>query len=532
MVPKLISILAAISLAAVFPGGGSTGAASTEDGIVVPSFDGEPIVGTLMLPAGASITSPVPVVLRTHGWGGRRLQSPDRLLGMLLEAGYAVFTWDSRGFGHSGGEANWGSPDHEVRDASEVIDYLSTRPEIARDLTGDPQVGWIGASNAGGIQLNTAALDDRVDAIVPQNAWGNLLSDLVPNGVYKRGWGNRLYRRGLVGARSDGLEESNPAGPQEGDFAPEVHSAYVSLNATGRLPAELREWYWTRSTTVRSGEVDAPTLIIHGAIDTLFPLQGALANYRNIRAAGTPVKLLVFCSGHTLRGCPYPGGRSGYPDGGATRTIWEQRIVSWLDRYVKGDASADTGAAVEWQGPDGYYYPAPAFPLGGTRYVTGARFETGVLRGPRGDGGDEIADAGPAPASELGISAIRKRIFVARSRPRPIFGTPRVRVSSTLRGAPAGIVHLELVDVAPNGKRTTVNRQTTPVRVKRGKRERTVRLTAIAWVLRPGHRLELEITTGSALFRRSDRGSYRVSVRVRPRLPIAPARWVSPEARI
>lgn len=532
MVPKLISIIAAISLAAVFPGGEDQAAAgSTEDAIVIPSFDGEPIVGTLMLPPGATVADPVPVVLRTHGWGQRRLRSPDRLLQRLLDSGYAVFTWDSRGFGHSGGEANWGSPHHEGRDAAAIIDYLARRPEIATDLPGDPKVGWIGASNAGGVQLNAAALDRRVDAIVPQSSWGNLLSDLIPNGVYKKGWGNRLYRRGLVGAASDGLEADNPSGPQEGDYAPEIHAAHDALNSTGRLPAELRDWFLDRSTTTRSAQVSAPTMIVHGAIDTLFPLQGALTNYRKLLVAGTPVKLLVFCSGHTLQGCPYPGGRSGYPDGGGEAPVWEQRIVAWLDRHVRDDVSVSTGPQVEWQAPDGYYYAAPEYPLGGTGYVRGSAVESGWLRGPGANGGDGVADAGPASASEIGATAARRRVLSAASEPRPIFGVPKVRLSASLRGASSGTLHLELIDVSPAGVRTTVNRQSTPVSVPRGTSERKLRLTAVAWMLRRGHSLELEVTTGSALFRPSSAGSYRVSARIVPRLPLAPTRWVSSLAR-
>lgn len=87
------------------------------DPIIVESFDGEPIVATLMLPAGASAEKPVPAILRTHGWGGERERTPSGIVSRLLEEGYAVLTWDSRGFGDSGGEANVGSPNFEVKDA-------------------------------------------------------------------------------------------------------------------------------------------------------------------------------------------------------------------------------------------------------------------------------------------------------------------------------------------------------------------------------------------------------------------------------
>ena len=532
--PKLISIIAAVSLAAVFPGDPAPPAVDAlriEDRIVIPSFDGEPIVGTLMLPPDASATTPVPVVLRTHGWGQRRLRAPDALMQRLLDSGYALFTWDSRGFGHSGGEANWGAPDFEVRDASAIIDYLATRPEIAQELPGDPKLGWIGSSNAGGVQLNTAAADARVDAIVPQHSWGNLLSDLMPNGVYKRGWGNRLYRRGLVGARADGLEADNPAGPQEGDYAQQFHDAHDSWNESGDLSQELQDWFLERSTTARPAQITAPTMIVHGAIDTLFPLQGALTNYRKLSAAGTPVKLLVYCSGHTLQGCPYPGGRSGYPDGGGQTTVWERRILSWLDRYVKGDATVSTGPQVEWQAPDGRYYAAPSYPLAGTRTATSGTRRTMMLRGSLGNGGDTATDAGPAPSESLGYYAARHQVLAAAREARPIFGVPKVDLSGDLRGAPTGVMQLELVDEAPDGTRVTVNRQATPVRLQRGENSVRVRLAAVAWLLRPGHKLLIELTTGSPMFR-PDPGGYTIKAVLRAQVPVAPSRWVTALAQL
>lgn len=99
-----------------------------------------------MLPAGASKKAPAPVVLQTHGWGGTRAETPSGILGRLLDRGYAVMTWDSRGSGESGGEANIGAPGFEVADARALIDYLAARPEIQKDGPNDPRLGWIGGS--------------------------------------------------------------------------------------------------------------------------------------------------------------------------------------------------------------------------------------------------------------------------------------------------------------------------------------------------------------------------------------------------
>lgn len=159
--PARAVAIAAIILLGVPTPGSAQEDVRIEDDIVVRSADGTPIVATLMLPAGASAEDPVPAIIGTHGWAGSRSTSPSGLSARLLERGYAILSWDSRGFGQSGGEANVGAPGFEVEDAKALLDYLASRPEILTDGPNDPRVGWIGGSNAGGVQLNTAAFDDR-----------------------------------------------------------------------------------------------------------------------------------------------------------------------------------------------------------------------------------------------------------------------------------------------------------------------------------------------------------------------------------
>jgi ABC-2 type transport system ATP-binding protein len=112
------------------------------DGIVIPSADGTAVVATLMLPGEAGGDHPVPAVLETHGWGGHRERAATGILAELIERGYAVLTWDSRGFGESGGEANVGAPGFEVSDAKALLDYLSKRRDILQDGPGDR--AWAG----------------------------------------------------------------------------------------------------------------------------------------------------------------------------------------------------------------------------------------------------------------------------------------------------------------------------------------------------------------------------------------------------
>ena len=85
----------------------------------------------------------------THGWGGSGQQAVTGTVKSLTSAGYAVLTWDARGFGQSGGDANVDDPQHEVKDTQALIDFVAEKPEILKDGPNDPRMGMVGGSYAG-----------------------------------------------------------------------------------------------------------------------------------------------------------------------------------------------------------------------------------------------------------------------------------------------------------------------------------------------------------------------------------------------
>ena len=90
----------------------------------------------------------------------------------------------------------------------------------------------VGASYGGGIQLVTAAIDKRVDAIVPTIAWNNLNTSLYKSGAPKTSWGALLTAAlMLTGARVESA-----------DLSGRGHRALDRLAAAGRprLPGRPR----------------------------------------------------------------------------------------------------------------------------------------------------------------------------------------------------------------------------------------------------------------------------------------------------
>src|SRR3954447_12024308 len=220
---------------------------------IVPSFDRAPLIVTFHPAEGLRPGQRAPTVLQTHGWGGSRATNPDATpdemtgnvgVGALRRAGFNVLTWDSRGFGDSGGLVEVDAPDFEGRDVQTLINWLAGQPEARLDVPGDPRVGMEGVSYAGGIELVAAGLDKRIDAIAPTIAWHSLLTSLYPEELIKGGWSSALVAAGTPTANGDGLD--SPAGPQTGGLDPHIYSAFESGASTGQISSDDRAWFASR----------------------------------------------------------------------------------------------------------------------------------------------------------------------------------------------------------------------------------------------------------------------------------------------
>ena len=281
-------------------------------------------------------------MLLAHGFGGSK-QSVRQEAVRLAEAGYAVLTWSARGFGRSTGEIALNSPDYEVKDVQQLIDWLAKRPEVRLDAAGDPRVGIAGGSYGGAIALMAAAHDARVDAIVPQITWSDLADALFPdvtgkgpeNGVFKRMWAGIFFGRGGAGAggrgragpgrRSTGSPRPLTAEQARcGRFLPAICEVYQEVAETGRATPEALALL-AQVQLRGGGRAD------QGA-DAAHPGPARLAVPAGARPTPTPGR------------SPPPAPRSslawfdGGHDGGNGEADWlHEQTTAWFARYLKGD---------------------------------------------------------------------------------------------------------------------------------------------------------------------------------------------------
>lgn len=307
----------------------------------VTSFDGTVIRAHWFPLVAADSGTTAPTVLMGPGWGsaGDTDVNSIGILGVvniatLRAAGFNVLTWDPRGFGQSTGTVEVDSAEFEGRDVQQLLDWVSTQPQVELDGTRDPRVGMFGASYGGGIQLVTAAIDCRIDAIVPVIAWHSLQTSLFKADTAKVGWANFL-------AAAAGGHQLDPT----------IARANAAGNSTGVIdPADV-QWFADRGPGDTVDAITVPTLIIQGTVDTLFTLDEGAINYAHLHANGVPVAMLWFCGGH---------GTCLTDPGDTTRTT--EAAVSWLQRYVAGDTSVAVGSVFEFVDQDGVSYTADQFP--------------------------------------------------------------------------------------------------------------------------------------------------------------------------
>jgi predicted acyl esterase len=560
-----VSLLAALALPAAARAAEPLGltCADQGDGIrlcqgKVRTFDGVPLDANLALPAGAKL----PLVVLSHGWGGSKLGYDD--LQPWAQRGYAALAFSARGFGES-----CGSPASRLADAAGCAQgwvHLDDVRYEARDIqqlaglladqgvVDGRRVGVTGGSYGGGVSLELAVLRDRIAlpdgtlvpwtspagtpmriaGAVPWIPWSDLVYALTPNG---------RTRDDAITSPTDDLD---PPGIVKASF---VAGLYASGQATGYYAppgvdpgSDLNRWFAVTNAgepygaDARAVEDElaahhspyyldhsrppAPTLIASGFTDDLFPVDEALRYYNRTRAQypDSPLALMFLDFGHQ-RAQNKP----------ADVARFQQRAYAWMDRFVKGDASAPALRGVEAltqtcpaDAPSGGPFAAPTWAALHRREVRYATSAPQTLTSAGGDPAvarafDPIAGDGAcattSAADEPGTASYR----LPASDGYTLLGAPTVTADLKLTGA-FPILAARLLDVAPDGTQTLVARG---LYRPTGDGPQAFQLHPGAWRFAPGHVARLEFLGRDAPYARASNGTFTVDVRsLEVRLPV------------
>ena len=216
--------------------------------------EGETLRGNFVLPEG---DGPFPGICKFHGIPG----GPDQVSGLateLAKAGFAVLTFDFRGFRKSDGMFSLA---REITDAPVAVTHL-----LKSEFTVDSWVGIYAASYGAAVAICSAAVDPRVSAIC------------IRAPVYDTLW---FAQTPMVPAGMKQIAATDPS-QVHGIEDPEIQKrALVGMIEDGKKHNPMKE---IAKLSPR------PLLIIHGADDVGIDLAGVKRLYE---LAGEPKDLVV-----------------------------------------------------------------------------------------------------------------------------------------------------------------------------------------------------------------------------------------------
>lgn len=482
-----------------------------------PSFDGTVLKASKWVPASGC---PCAAIVETNGWNNRHDEATElRFAERYAGLGYYVLGFTSRGWGNSEGDIELDGP-KEQADTKAILDFLAEQPEVLLDGPGDPRVGMIGESYAGGIQLLVAQEDRRLDALVPLITWSNLLDSLAPHDVLKVGWVSELYATGQTVGRGAPVPNQHPGDdPNTSGPSQKLTEWYATSSAINGPTDEMR----TEIGVVRSlkpATLATPTLLMQGWGDTLFQPNQALLTFHDLQARGVPVRLAYFPGGH---GISLPGDDPAATAADLVRDDWFNTTLRghaptlppypvlryrYAEKDYAGEAQWPPAGTTLWRGylgADGLAESTPtagvsfqlANPVGPATCVDVPSFQSDTSAFcPYTTQGTSVVLAGPVVEEDTEVT-----------------GTPvaHLQVSSTQLADVR--LFLTLVDVDPAGKAVPILRQTTPVRLASGAPAAVdVVMQTVTATLPKGHRVGLQVaTTDLAFFASREPGTVTLS---------------------
>lgn len=337
---------------------------------------------------------------------------------------------------------------------------------------------------------------------MPIIAWHSLESSLFKAETVKSGWATKLTEASASGS-----------------VDPHVTSARNSGLSTGTLSDEDREWFIERGPGRLIEEVKVPTLIVQGTVDTLFTLDEAVTNYLIIEGNDVPVAMMWYCDGHGV--ClTDPGDESRVASA----------AIAWLDRYVKGDESVDTGAGFDIIDQNGVRYTADRYTEADGEPLTATGSGTLQLTDQGGAGpvalppgntallGSMVQTITPARAA----NAVDVELIVEGD-PALVVGAPELTLTYTGTvdaGDRPQRVFAQLVDASTG---IVIGNQITPIKVQLDGEQHTVTtpLEMIAFSAEAGSTITLQLVATTVAYAQPQLGGQITFDSIELSLPVA-----------
>ncbi|MFI9011688.1 alpha/beta fold hydrolase [Actinosynnema sp. NPDC053489] len=473
---------------------------------------------------------------------------------------------------------------------AEVVTDGGGDPKVG--VTGGSYGGALALSLAGvDPRVDTIApvitYNDLAQALLPNSASADEVATGTPaagafadDGVFKRSWAGIFFSAGLSGvdAANPGQEAGEPGqdadsqgadtgtaaatvppqqgdpqqgDPQQGDprqgdprpagpvtgacgrFQADVCAAYTEVATTGKAGPQTLEVLRRASPSSVTNKITQPTMLVQGEQDTLFGLDQADANARQIAANGAKVKVVWYSGGH---------------DGGSPGPELRGQIADWMAFHLRGEG-ADPGTGFEYTvvgafrssgAPSLRNVVAPAYPgLGGSapaqRRDVPLSGREQVIVNPAGGNPAAVSSLPGLGSVVTRSSSLSSRLAIDMPGQAAVFqsepqtgqtlltgaSTVRLRVAA-VPGQPVpaegAVLFVKLYDADASGVRTLPGSAVAPVRVTDLPAdgtpvEVTVTLPGAVRPVEADHRFQLVVsTTDMAYSNASTPAAYRVSL--------------------
>lgn len=229
---------------------------------------GEALIGTLVLPEGASASSPAPGLVITGAWFTIKEQMPMLYAREMAQRGFACLVFDFRGFGESGGVIRQReTPLQKIEDIEAAAKFLIRQPEV-RGVSG------LGICASAGYMVGAASRSDTIrkvglvapwlhDAAIVAEAYGG---QAAVDGLVATGW------KAQTDFQATGAQTFIPAASMTDRSALMFGAPYYTEPDRGMIPAwrnEADPAFWEDWLTFDAMQfaplVIQPLAVVHSA---------------------------------------------------------------------------------------------------------------------------------------------------------------------------------------------------------------------------------------------------------------------------